>query len=69
MTPALSPRQRAIFELLATGIGRREVAVRLGYSVQTVRNDIQAAYETLGTDSVLETLYRLGWIVPAEAAS
>ena len=40
---ALTPRERAIVDLAGGGFSRREIAVRLGVSVRTVRNDLTSA--------------------------
>src|SRR6478672_3645051 len=44
----LSPRQRQIVALLATGTGDEAIAVSLGVSVRTVRSDIAALLDLLG---------------------
>lgn len=62
VTPALSPRQRAIFELLAEGLARKEVAGRLGLSFHTVRNDIEIVYAHLDTGNLVTAFHRLGWV-------
>ena len=48
--PRLSPRQLQIAKLAATGTSAAEIAARLGLSVRTVENHLQAAYERLGVN-------------------
>lgn len=59
---SLTPRQRAIFELLAEGLARKEVAGRLGVSFHTVRNDIEHVYASLDTGNLVTAFHRLGWV-------
>jgi DNA-binding CsgD family transcriptional regulator len=44
----LSPREREVAQLAASGYTSREVAVRLSISVRTVDNLLQRAYTKLG---------------------
>lgn len=47
----LTPREIEILDLLAGGIGNKEIAKRLGVSVTTVRSHLSSTYEKLGVDS------------------
>jgi two-component system, NarL family, response regulator DevR len=40
---ALTPRERAMVDLAGDGLSRRDIAVRLGVSLRTVRNDLTSA--------------------------
>jgi DNA-binding NarL/FixJ family response regulator len=44
----LTPRQRQIVALMATGVGDEAIATSLGVSVRTVRSDIAAVLDALG---------------------
>ncbi|MCL6734963.1 helix-turn-helix transcriptional regulator [Streptomyces neyagawaensis] len=56
----VSPRERQIMELLSTGLGAQEIALRLGLSEKTVRNNLSNIYAKLdvrgGTEAVLKWL-------------
>ncbi|WP_327396289.1 response regulator transcription factor [Streptomyces phaeochromogenes] len=60
MRSLLSPREREIMELLATGLGAQEIGVRLGLSEKTVRNNLSNIYAKLdargSTEAVLKWL-------------
>lgn len=45
---ALTPREREVAELAATGMSSRAIALRLGVSERTVENHLQRAYDKLG---------------------
>lgn len=45
---ALTPRQREVLRLLATGLTNREIGVRLGLSAKTVMHHLAAIYLSLG---------------------
>lgn len=47
----LTPREIEIADLLASGLGNKEIAKRLGVSVTTVRSHLSSTYEKLGVDS------------------
>lgn len=47
----LTPREIEILDLLAGGLGNKEIAKRLGVSVTTVRSHLSSTYEKLGVDS------------------
>jgi DNA-binding CsgD family transcriptional regulator len=47
----LTPREREIAALAASGASNREIAARLVVSVRTVENHLQRAYRKLGVDS------------------
>ncbi|MET8979010.1 response regulator transcription factor [Streptomyces sp. NPDC004539] len=53
----LSPREREVIGLLATGLGAQEIGLRLQLSEKTVRNNLSAIYAKLdargSTDAVL----------------
>ncbi|AVV46311.1 response regulator transcription factor [Streptomyces sp. ID05-04B] len=56
----LSPRERQIMELLSTGLGVQEIALRLQLSEKTVRNNLSNVYAKLevrgSTEAVLTWL-------------
>jgi DNA-binding CsgD family transcriptional regulator len=56
--PSLTPRQREIVALLADGVRPKEIALRLGLSVPTVRNHVHALKHRLGARSQLEAAAR-----------
>lgn len=56
--PQLTPRQREILALIATGVRAREIAHRLVLSEATVRNHIRAILVELGVHSQLEAVAR-----------
>jgi PAS domain S-box-containing protein len=56
--PGLTRRQSEILELLAEGVGARDIAGRLALSEPTVRNHIQAILRALGCHSQLEAVAR-----------
>ncbi|WP_141205522.1 LuxR C-terminal-related transcriptional regulator [Streptomyces griseorubiginosus] len=56
----LSPREREVMELLSTGLGAREIGLRLRLSEKTVRNKLSSIYAKFdargSTDAVLRWL-------------
>jgi DNA-binding NarL/FixJ family response regulator len=62
MTEHLTPRELEALRLRAQGLSAQEVGVRMGVSVQTVKNFAHAAMQKVGATNTIETLYRLGWI-------
>ncbi|WP_240196838.1 helix-turn-helix transcriptional regulator [Nonomuraea lactucae] len=50
-TPELTPQERAIARLVASGMSNREIARELVLSVRTVDNHLQSAYKKLGVTS------------------
>ncbi|MGW0822016.1 LuxR C-terminal-related transcriptional regulator [Streptomyces sp. NPDC002845] len=56
----LSPRERQIMELLSTGMGAQEIALRLSLTEKTIRNNLSNIYAKLdvrgGTEAVLRWL-------------
>lgn len=49
-TPELTPRQREIVQLAASGLTNRQIADRLTLSTRTAANHLQAAYDKLGVN-------------------
>jgi DNA-binding NarL/FixJ family response regulator len=56
---ALTPRERQVLDCLAEGVGRREVALRLCLSANTVRTHTQNLMAKLGVHSTLEAVAML----------
>lgn len=52
----LTPREREVLACLAQGVARREVAVRLSLSANTVRTHLQNLMAKLGVHSALEAV-------------
>lgn len=52
----LSAREREVLAEVARGLKNREIAARLGISVATVRNHVQAVIEKLGVHSKLQAV-------------
>lgn len=52
----LTPREREVLSYLAEGIGRREVAVRMDLSANTVRSHLQNLMAKLGVHTTLEAV-------------
>lgn len=50
----LTPRDRLMVRILASGATNREIAVRLGLREQTVKNRLSAIYGKLGLRNRLE---------------
>ena len=46
----LTERQAEVLQLLATGAGERDIAMRLGISHRTVQKHLQLCYRALGVD-------------------
>ena len=74
--PPLTPRQRDVLRLIATGLQNKEIATELGLSLATVRNHVHAILDSLGLHSKLEAValaFRSGWVempqVSGEASS
>lgn len=56
--PSLSPRERQILELLATGMAPKEAAAELGISYETVRDYLKQVYQKLHVRSRTEAVLR-----------
>lgn len=54
----LTRRERQIMELLSTGLGAREIGMRLGLSEKTVRNHLSSVYAKLGVRGSREAILR-----------
>ena len=50
----LTPRQRAVVQLVLSGLTRREIAQRLDRSLKVVEGHLTAAFKTLGVSSTTE---------------
>ncbi len=64
----LTPRERAVATMAASGLASRDIADRLFLSVRTVNNHLQRAYAKLGVTSrqaLLATLDRGNGATPA----
>jgi DNA-binding NarL/FixJ family response regulator len=57
--PRLTPREREVLELLARGLGNKQIAWELSVSEHTVKYHVSALYAKLGAGSRTEVL-RLG---------
>jgi PAS domain S-box-containing protein len=55
-TPALTPRQTEVLQLLGAGLTTRQMADQMGLSVETVRNHVRAVLAQLGARSRLEAV-------------
>ncbi|MCZ7566623.1 MAG: LuxR C-terminal-related transcriptional regulator [Burkholderiales bacterium] len=51
-------RERQVLELLARGLANDEIAVRLGISAKTVRNQVSAVFDKLGVSSRAQAIVR-----------
>lgn len=64
----LTPREREVLVLVASGLQNKEVAAKLGLSLATVRNHVHNILEKLGLHSKLEAValaFRNGWVESA----
>lgn len=55
----LSPRERGVLELLAKGFLYKEIAAKLGLSVETVRTHIHSIYEKLHVQTRTEAVMKV----------
>jgi DNA-binding CsgD family transcriptional regulator len=53
----LTPRERSIYDLLVTGLSRKEIAERLGLSQNTVRNRIDEIYHIFDVHTQRELMH------------
>ena len=56
--PSLSPRERQILELLATGMSPKEAAAELSLSYETVRDYLKQIYQKLHVRGRTEAVLR-----------
>jgi DNA-binding NarL/FixJ family response regulator len=52
-TRPLTPRERQLVKAVAEGCTNKEIAARLGLSVQTVKNQLSSLYAKLGVSTRL----------------
>jgi DNA-binding NarL/FixJ family response regulator len=52
----LTPKQREIMVLLASGYRRQEIADELGVMMETVKSHLKTAYERLGAHNQIEAI-------------
>jgi DNA-binding CsgD family transcriptional regulator len=64
---ALSPREKQVLALLASGYSNKEIARRLGISYSRVVNYLSTAYRVIGVQSRTEAL--LWWQAHEREAS
>jgi DNA-binding CsgD family transcriptional regulator len=57
---AMTPRQQRILELVAEGATNAQIAVRLGYSEKTIKNDLTVLYRMFGASGREELVARAG---------
>ena len=65
--PRLTPRQREILDLIASGTSTTEIAEELTLSIETVRNHVRSVLSALGVHTRLEAIVvarRLGLLAP-----
>ena len=65
--PQLTPRQREILELMASGLSTSEIAKRLTISIETVRNHVRSVLRELNVHTRLEAIAaarRVGLLAP-----
>jgi len=63
--PALTLREREILDLLADGLGNKQIAGRLGISTNTVKTHLELLFEKLDVASRAEAVasaVRRGWL-------
>lgn len=66
----LTPRQRQVIALRASGLTIKETADRLTLSDAAIKNHSCAAYQRLAVENLTEALRALGWLtVPEEAVA
>jgi DNA-binding NarL/FixJ family response regulator len=53
---ALTNREREILELLADGLGNKQIAARLGISTNTVKTHLELLFDKLGVSSRAEAV-------------
>ena len=66
--PRLTPRQREILDLIASGLSTSEIANQLTLSTETVRNHLRSLFRVLRVHTRLEAIAaarRLGLLAPA----
>jgi PAS domain S-box-containing protein len=65
--PRLTPRQREVLELIASGLSTSEIAKKLTLSTETVRNHLRSVFRELHVHTRLEAIAvarRLGLLAP-----
>jgi DNA-binding NarL/FixJ family response regulator len=55
-TPVLTPREYQILELLASGLGNKQIAARLGISTNTVKTHLELLFDKLDVSSRAEAV-------------
>jgi DNA-binding CsgD family transcriptional regulator len=61
----LTPRERQVLDLMASGLDNRAIAAKLGIEYTTVRGHVRSVIEKLGARSRLEAVaraYQGGWV-------
>ena len=55
---AVTARQRRVLELVRAGASNGQIAVQVGYSEKTIKNDLTALYRLLGATSRADLVAR-----------
>jgi DNA-binding CsgD family transcriptional regulator len=56
----LTPRERNVLELIATGLKQKQIAERLSISMETARKHIKNAYKKLDAHNKVDALRKSG---------
>lgn len=68
-TPRISPREMQALRLTAEGLTNKEVAARMGNTVQTTKNQLSEVRRKMGVQSTFEAFTRLGWLSLPDAGA
>lgn len=62
MPGTITPRQREILKMRATGKTMKAVAIELGLHENTIKNASCQAFERLDVPGLVEAMHVLGWV-------
>lgn len=59
---SLTPTERRVMEIMATGVTGKQAAYEMSISEQTIKNHLSSTYTKLGASTLVGAFTKLGWL-------